>query len=109
MRRDIQFAAKATEQPGGKNTTIAFTLSYRGMDPDTVARVTNALATSYVEENSRVRERQAAGTAQFLKGQLAEVKQKVEEQERILGAQPQPMEPELPTPGRPNSRLQHDP
>ncbi len=105
MRRDIQFAAKATEQPGGKNTTIAFTLSYRGMDPDTVARVTNALATSYVEENSRVRERQAAGTAQFLKGQLAEVKQKVEEQERILGAQPQPVETELAALERLNTRL----
>ncbi len=105
MRRDIQFAAKATEQPGGKNTTIAFTLSYRGMDPDTVARVTNALATSYVEENSRVRERQAAGTAQFLKGQLAEMKQKVEEQERILGAQPQPVETELAALERLNTRL----
>src|SRR6266849_526612 len=89
MRKDIQFAAKATEQPGGKNTTIAFTLSYRGTDPDTVARVTNALASHYVEENSKLRERQATGTAQFLKGQLAEMKQKLDEQERIIGAQPQ--------------------
>ncbi len=104
MRKDIQFAAKATQQPG-KNTTIAFSLSYLGFAPDSVARVTNALASSYVQENLKVRQRQATGTAQFLQAQLAEMKLKLEEQERRLGEQPLGIETELAALERYNTRL----
>src|SRR5207237_1294054 len=85
------------EQGGGKATTIAFALSYRGKDPETVANVANALATSYVEQNSKIRERQAAGTTQFLKAQLADMKKKLDEQERHLGELPTTPEAEAAT------------
>jgi polysaccharide chain length determinant protein (PEP-CTERM system associated) len=51
-----------------------------------VARVTNTLASFFIEENLKVRERQAAGTAEFLKVQLAEVKKRLDEQEAIVSA-----------------------
>jgi polysaccharide chain length determinant protein (PEP-CTERM system associated) len=50
-----------------------------------VARVTNALASFYVEENLKVRERLAAGTTEFLRAQLEQTKKRLDEQERRLG------------------------
>src|SRR5207253_2396231 len=81
MRRDIQLELKGVEQQmSGRNATVAFNLSYRGRDPETVAKVTNTLASFYVEENSKMRERQASQTAQFLKDQLDEAKKRLDEQ-----------------------------
>ena len=105
MRKDIQREVKATEPTGGRPATIAVLLSYRGGDPGMVARVTNALASLYVAENATMRQRQAAGTAQFLRSQVAETKQKLEEQERRLGAAPQPLETDLAALERLNARL----
>jgi polysaccharide chain length determinant protein (PEP-CTERM system associated) len=87
MRQDIRLSLKGAEAPAGQSgpgATIAFAISYRGRDPVTVAEVTNTLASFYVEENTRVRERQAAGTADFLRGQVEEMKQRLDEQERAL-------------------------
>ena len=49
---------------------MGFGLSYRGSDPVKVADVTNALAGPLRRAQSNIRERQASGTAQFLKAQL---------------------------------------
>jgi succinoglycan biosynthesis transport protein ExoP len=82
LRRDIRLELKGVEQrTTGRNETIAFTISYSGRDPGTVATVANALAGLYVEENTRTREGQAAETAAFLKAQLDEVKQQLDAQE----------------------------
>ena len=82
MRRDIRLELKGVEQrTTGRNETIAFTLSYSGRDPGTVATVANALAGLYAEENTKTREGQAAETAAFLKTQLNEVKQQLDAQE----------------------------
>src|SRR5437899_1651687 len=77
--RDIRMESKGMEskvvEPQiERATTIAFTLSFRGKDPETVATVTNTLATLFVKENLKLRERQAAGTAEFLRAQLKEMK-----------------------------------
>lgn len=84
MRRDIKLNLKGAEAPAGHGATIAFAISYRGRDPATVAEVTNTLASFYVEENTRVRERQAAGTAEFLRGQVGEMQKRLEDQEGRL-------------------------
>src|SRR5207245_9789673 len=76
MRRDIQLVLKGVEPMSTRSATVAFNLSYRGRDPETVAKVTNTLASFYVEENSKIRERQASETAQFLKHQLADPKRR---------------------------------
>src|SRR3989441_4389924 len=82
MRRDIQLELKGVQQTSGRSATVAFNLSYQGRDPETVSRVANALASFYVEENVRLREQQAAGTAEFLRLQLAETKRRLDEQEQ---------------------------
>lgn len=81
MRGDIKLEPREVGQTGVWGATIAFTLSYRGTDPRTVAEVANALASSYVEENLRVRERQVTSTTQFLQAQLAAAKVRLDEQE----------------------------
>ncbi len=85
MRRDIQLDLKGAEPAGGRGATIAFNLSYRGKDPGTVARVANTLASFYVEEDQKARERQTTGTAEFLKLQLDEAKRRLDEQDHRVG------------------------
>jgi succinoglycan biosynthesis transport protein ExoP len=84
MRRDIRLDLRAADASRG-GTTTSFALSYRGRDPQTVAVVTNTLASFYIEENLKARERQATGTAEFLKVQLSDAKRRLDEQEARLG------------------------
>ena len=102
MREDIRLDLRGSD-PQRRGSTIAFAISYRGPDPDTVAQVTNTLASSYVEENLKARERQATGTSQFLKAQLQEARKRLDDQERQvsqfkrrnIGELPQQMETTL--------------
>jgi hypothetical protein len=92
---------------------IGFTVRYSGRDPQTVALVTNTIASYYIEENMKVRERQATGTADFLKVQLGQVKGRLETQERhvsefkrrYLGELPTQLEPNLATLERLNTQF----
>lgn len=99
MRRDIRMqfkgrdirldpkggdALRSFDPQGERGATIAFTLSFRGMDPETVAEVTNTLASLFINENLKLRERQAAGTAEFLQAQLEEMRKKLDQEERRL-------------------------
>lgn len=74
MRRDIRLERKEVALRWGYGSTVAFTLSYQGWEPETVARVVNTLASFYVEENERVRPHQASGVDVLtqLKRQLTE-------------------------------------
>ena len=104
MRSDIRLDFRGADQRG-KGSTIAFAISFRGPDPETVAQVTNALASFYIEENLKVRERQATGTADFLKVQVAETRKRLDELEarvgefrkRNLGELPQQMQANMVT------------
>jgi succinoglycan biosynthesis transport protein ExoP len=99
MRKDVTLELKTTDTKGRPSATTAFALSYRGPNPQTVALVTNTLASFYIEENLRVRERQATGTADFLGVQLAETRTRLDTLEarvsefrkRHLGELPQQM------------------
>ena len=83
MRADIQLELKSVESAmGGRASTIAFTISYGGAHPYTVARVANELARMYVQENTRIREGQASRTAEFLKAQLADARRELDERQR---------------------------
>jgi polysaccharide chain length determinant protein (PEP-CTERM system associated) len=84
MRRDVQTEFKASSVAGGIGGTITLAVSYRGRDPQTVTRVANALAGLYLEEDERIRERQASGNVQALAKQLETLKQTMEAQEREL-------------------------
>jgi protein tyrosine kinase modulator len=85
MRKDIKLELKAVQQgEDRRSATIAFDLSYDGRNPEKVARVTNTLASFYIEENLKARERQAVGTSEFLKVQLADAKKRLDVQEAMV-------------------------
>src|SRR5438876_23597 len=113
MRKDIQLELKGVDVKGARQATVAFTISYQGSDPVTVSLVTNTLASFYIEENLKARERQATGTAEFLKVQLGETKKRLDEQEqrvsafkrRYMGKLPQQMETNLTTLERLHAQL----
>src|SRR5206468_7889994 len=113
MRGDIKLELKGVEVKGARQATVAFTISYQGSEPAAVSLVTNTLASFYIEENLKARERQASGTAEFLKVQLGETKKRLDEQEqrvsafkrRYMGELPQQMETNLTTLERLHAQL----
>jgi uncharacterized protein involved in exopolysaccharide biosynthesis len=58
LRRDVQ--VKLTRSDAGRRATVAFSISVRWRDPETAARVANALADIYIEENAKIRARQGS-------------------------------------------------
>ncbi len=87
MRRDIRIELQADSDrrpPRREARTVAFTVAYTATDPRVAMAVANELADLYVEENLKLRERQAAGTSEFLESQLAEVRSKLQAQERRI-------------------------
>jgi polysaccharide chain length determinant protein (PEP-CTERM system associated) len=86
MRRDIRTEFKAPPVGAGPASTIAFELSYKSTRREKVAPVANALAALYLEEDVKIRGRQASEAVQVLKTQLDEMKGKLQSQERELGA-----------------------
>lgn len=79
MRQSIEISVL-----GGRRHKNAFTVSYSGKDPSTVMNVTNALASLFIEENLKVRERQAEGTSAFLSSELATAERELKEVEKNL-------------------------
>src|SRR5262245_48433398 len=120
MRGDIKLEVKSMElkglNEGQREASVAFTINYQGSDPRTISLVANTLASFYIEENMKARERQAAGTKDFLKVQLAETKVRLDEQEqrvsafkrRHLGELPQQMDTNLGTLERLHSQLRQN-
>jgi protein tyrosine kinase modulator len=88
MRRDIRldFQGETDRRPRarGEVRSVAFSVAYAATDPRTAMLVANRLADLYVEENIRYREKQAAGTSDFLESQLKEVRSRLQEQERRI-------------------------
>jgi polysaccharide biosynthesis transport protein len=85
MKSDVRMTTKASADPGERGTVVAVSLSYRGRDPETAALVCNSLAAFYVDEDARLRSRRYAGRADMLKQRLAELKQRLDDQERRFG------------------------
>ena len=83
LRRDVDLkVVEQREGPGGG--TVAFALNVRGREPAKVSQAANMLASLYIDDNLKTRERQAAGTTDFLKGELAGVKKRLDSQEQVL-------------------------
>ena len=114
MRRDIELELKGVDSlMSGRTSTISFTISYGGRDPETVAKAANALAEMYVQGNTRIREGQATRTAEFLKAQLADAKKELDANDRRaddfrlshLGELPQQVDTNLASLERLNTQL----
>jgi polysaccharide chain length determinant protein (PEP-CTERM system associated) len=62
----------------------AFSISFKGQDPDAVTNITNYLAESFINENMRMREQEGLGTSGFIEDQLNSVKSELEKLEQQL-------------------------
>jgi polysaccharide chain length determinant protein (PEP-CTERM system associated) len=80
MRKDIRIDSKGPDSPS--RTVTAFTLRFRGPDPEGVAGVVNELAAMYLEEDRRIR----SGNVDALASQLAESRAKLTLQEQQIAA-----------------------
>lgn len=90
MRSDITVAIEGQ----GKES---FRVSYVSQDPQVAQRVTERLASLYIEENLRDRENLADGTNQFLEAQLQDAKRRLIEHEKKLEAYRQRYAGQLPS------------
>ena len=86
MRRDIriELVDDKNDRRPREQRSVLFTMAYRAHDPDVAVGVTNTLASLYIQENGRLREKQAAGTTAFLEAQLADVANKLKTQEQRI-------------------------
>lgn len=62
----------------------AFSISYSAGDSLEAARVTNRLASLFIQENIKAREEQVIGTAEFIDRQLQEAKQELQSKEERI-------------------------
>ena len=76
MRRNIT----VTPLPRGD----IFSVSFQGSDPQTVMRVTNALAALFIEENLKYREERATEIFRYTQNELAMVKRVLDEKEQLM-------------------------
>ncbi|NJN63797.1 MAG: hypothetical protein HC882_02230, partial [Acidobacteria bacterium] len=89
-RLRTQFATAALARDGHdqpiqcRDRRRSFELTYRDSDPDLTAKVVNALAALYIEENTALRTRQAGATAETLRGLAEDVSRQLQTQEAIL-------------------------
>ncbi|HEY7520598.1 MAG TPA: hypothetical protein VIE36_20095 [Methylomirabilota bacterium] len=82
MRRDIRLElVEDKDRRPREQRSALFSIAYRAPDPSVAAGVSNTLASLYIQENGRQREKQAAGTTAFLDTQLSEVANKLRAQE----------------------------
>jgi len=78
LRKDIKFETISADIIDPRNgqprpATIAFTLSYKGKNPQQVQKVASELASLYLEENLTDRSRQSQGTAKFMEDEMKTV------------------------------------
>lgn len=84
MRQDIRIERKTGDDQSGQGGPFALNVSYQGNDPEIVAKVTNALVSSFVDENNSLQAGQAAATAASLQNQLDSIKQKLDAQQQKI-------------------------
>ncbi|MBW1849502.1 MAG: protein GumC, partial [Deltaproteobacteria bacterium] len=81
----------------------AFSISFKGKDPEKVMKITNALTSYIIDENLKVREAQAVGTSDFLDEELDSIRKKLvaqeeklkEYREKYMGGLPGQLDPNL--------------
>ncbi|MEW6427396.1 MAG: GNVR domain-containing protein [Thermodesulfobacteriota bacterium] len=91
MRDDIHLDyinAEIVDRRTGKpsTATIAFTLSYEGKNAATVQKVASTLASLFLEENLKVRERQVEEASSFFGDEMGKVKTEIDGLEGRIAA-----------------------
>jgi polysaccharide chain length determinant protein (PEP-CTERM system associated) len=102
LRRRIQITVERSRNRRNQNAD-AFSIYFTGANPELVMRVTNGLATFFINENLKVREAQAVSTSDFLDDELKAMRKRLEIVEQRLkdyrktymGALPEQLETNL--------------
>jgi len=88
MRKRIFVDLIKREEPGGwaRNyaRAYAFSISFEGKEPEKVMKVTNALASYFIDENIRFRETEAIGISNFLDEELNSIRLELVVKEKEL-------------------------
>jgi polysaccharide chain length determinant protein (PEP-CTERM system associated) len=95
--RDISVQTNTVSADRRQSGAPSFRISYTGNDARTVMRVTERLASLFIEENLRDRTALAEGTNQFLEAQLSDARSRLIEQEKRLETYRQRHAGELPS------------
>lgn len=95
--RTQDISVQTTGVGGRQGSAPTFRISYSGGDPRTVMKVTERLASLFIEESLRDRSALAEGTNQFLETQLQEARNRLIEQEQRLEAYREKHAGELPS------------
>jgi succinoglycan biosynthesis transport protein ExoP len=82
MRKKISIDPTLTPPPA--KALKSFNVSFTSLNPILAARVSNRLASLFIEENLKVREQQVMGTAAFFENQLQKAKDGVDEKAQAL-------------------------
>ena len=84
MRKAIE--VNVQQRPSGREreTQNTFTISFEGEEPTIVMKVTNKLASLFIEENLKVREMQAESTSAFLTKELSNIEEQLIKKEEEI-------------------------
>ena len=86
MRRRIFIEVAEASRRGrvNRSDSESFSIGFLYKDPKLAMLTASRLASLFIEENLKLREKQAVGTSEFLETQLKETKAKLEAQERKI-------------------------
>lgn len=100
LRKNIEVSVLEKRQ---RESPDAFSIKFQGEDPQKVTRITNSLATYFIDENLKAREASAIGTSDFLSDELETMRERLANMEEALknyrksnmGALPEQLETNL--------------
>ncbi len=87
LEQKVAFIAKRISvrvTKGQKKNADSFSISYKGTEPEKVMKIANYLATSFIDENLKIRETQVLGTNTFLEDELGTMRKKLIDHEQSL-------------------------
>ncbi len=85
--KPVSFANQPGATPGENGNQLpGFEISFTAPNPDIAQAICNEITSMFIDENLRLREQRAEGTATFIQTQLQQAKQKLDEQDARLAA-----------------------
>ena len=84
LRKRISIDVIKQELSRNISRAYAFTISFEGKDPEKVMKITNNLASYFIDQNMRFREAEAIGTSDFLEGELNSIRKELAANEKKM-------------------------
>jgi len=86
MRKRISVNLMRREAPTkwALGNAYAFSISFRDKEPEKVMKITNALASYFIDENIRFRQTEAIGTSNFLDEELIPIREELVAKEKVI-------------------------